>query len=35
MTMVTISDDTITDIKGSLQELKVDTNSLRINGSIG
>lgn len=35
MTMVKISDETIEDIKKSLQEMKIEKNHLRINGSIG
>jgi hypothetical protein len=35
MTMVEISDETIRDIKDTLQQIKADKSQLRINGSIG
>ena len=35
MTMVRISNETVEDIKKNLQEIKVEKNHLRINGSIG
>jgi hypothetical protein len=35
MTMVTISDATLGDIKDNLQEMKVEKNYLRISGSSG
>ena len=35
MTMVVISDETLGNIKESLQEMKIEKNYLRINGSIG
>lgn len=35
MTMVQISDETISDLKDSLQALKTEKTNLRIHGSIG
>ena len=35
MTIVTISDETLGDIKENLQQMKIETNYLRISGSIG
>ncbi len=35
MTLVQISDETIGDIKATLQQLKTEKANMRINGSIG
>jgi|GEM_PF-5905747 len=35
MTIVTISDETLGNIKENLQEMKIEKNYLRISGSIG